>query len=336
MIRFAAGALLPALLIAVAIAWALVTPARVPARFAPADCRQVGLVDDATGREIVGAEDIVLGPDGDTLILSALDRRDRARPDGGLYAVGLTELGAGPRNVPARPLVAGHDGPFRPHGIALSPDGGRLAVVNHVSRTIGAIEVGTLDPEGWRPGRRIADPRLCRANDVAFGTAEDGTEVLRVTIDRAHCTVSARDLAGGTGSLAAIRDGDLEILRSGLDFPNGLAAGWVAETRGERLSRPGRAIAVPGGPDNLGVSGDRLIAALLPNLMRTWLDLDGGLVRSGSRIVAIDPATGAIETLYDDPRGEQYSGATVGVLAGDRLVAGSATARGVLYCRKAR
>lgn len=336
MIRFVAAGLAPALLIAVAIAWALATPGRLPARFAPADCRQVGLIDTATGREIVGAEDIVLGPDGDTLILSARDRRDRARPDGGLYAVGLSELGAGSRDVSARPLVAGHDGPFRPHGIALSPDGGRLAVVNHVSRTAGAIEVGPLDARGWRPAHRLTDPRLCRANDVAFSTTDDGTEALRVTIDRADCTVSVRDLAGGTGSLAAVRDGGLEILRSGLDFPNGLAAGWVAETRGGRLSRPGRAIVLPGGPDNLGVSGDRLVAALLPNLMRTWLDLDGGLVRSGSRIVAVDPATGAVETLYDDPRGEQYSGATVGVLAGNRLVAGSATARGVLYCGEAR
>ena len=46
----------------------------LPARFALEDCRRVALTDIGSGRPIVGVEDMALLPDGDTLILSAMDR----------------------------------------------------------------------------------------------------------------------------------------------------------------------------------------------------------------------------------------------------------------------
>ena len=333
MIRVVLPVFVPFLAVALAAVWVLGPPAPLAARFRPADCRQIVLVDAETGRDVTGAEDIVLAPDGDTLIFAAQDRLQTERAAGGLYAISLWGLAGTGDRATARPLLgprAAAD-PFRPQGIALSPDGTRLAVVNRVRGGEGAIEIGTLGPDGWRPDRRIADRRLCRANDLEFDGAA-GPEVLRVTLDRADCTTSVRDLIGGTGSVARI-DGDrLTIERSGLNFPNGIAGDWIAETRSYRLVGPAGPVSLPGGPDNLGAAGDRLITALHPNLVRTGLYLAGWLDRLSSRIVAVHPRTGAVEVLYDDAEGAQFSGATVGVLTGNRLVAGSVRDAGVLYC----
>jgi hypothetical protein len=334
-IRAVAAALVPVLAVSLAGTWTLSPPAALPARFALGDCRHVHLVDAETGRRIDGAEDVVLAPDGATLILSAQDRLDTSGSEGGLYAVSLFALGGG-GDVAAEPLFAprGWPEPFRPHGIAISPDGQRLAVINHVADDGGVVEVGTLGPDGWRPDRRIADPRLCRANDLDFDGAVQGAELLRVTLDRADCDTSLRDLAGGSGSVAMIRGEALAIERTGLDFPNGIEAGWVAETRAARLSGPEGTIPLPGGPDNLGLSEGRIVAALHTRLIRTGLYIRGWLPSSGSRIVAADPETGTVEVLFDDPEGTVFSGATVGVLAGDRLVAGSVRDSGLLYCER--
>jgi hypothetical protein len=331
-IRVVAAALVPVLAVSLAGAWTLSPPVALPARFALGDCRQVHLVNAETGRRIAGAEDVVLAPDGATLILSAQDRLDTSPHEGGLYAVSLFALG-GDGDVAAEPLLPPREWPepFRPHGIAISADGQRLAVINHVSEGKGVIEVGTLGPDGWRPERRIADPRFCRANDLDFG-ADGGAEVLRVTLDRADCDTSLRDLAGGSGSVALIRGEALTIERTGLDFPNGIEGGWVAETRASRLSGPNGTISLPGGPDNLGLSEGRIVAALHTRLIRTGLYIHGWLPSAGSRIVAADPETGAVEVLFDDPEGAVFSGATVGVVAGDRLIAGSVRDSGLLYC----
>lgn len=333
MIRVALAVSVPVLAVAITAVWLFSPPRPMPARFAAADCRHVELHDAESGRDITGAEDIVLAPDG-TLLFAAQDRLDTTGPEGGLYAVDLEDLGTATR-APARPLLGprGEAGPFRPHGVGLSADGARLAVINHVTKTESVIEVGTLGPGGWRLDRRIADPRLCRANDVVF--APGAEEVLRVTLDRADCTMSLRDLIGHTGRIARVDGEGLQIERTGLHFPNGLVDDWVAETRGHRLTGPGGAIILPGGPDNLGLSWGRIVAALHPNLLRTGLYLAGWVDRLPSRIVAVDPETGAVEVLFDDPEGALFSGATVGVLTGDRLVAGSVRDAGILVCEPA-
>ena len=331
MIRALAAGVVPALAVVLVAVWVLMPPQPLAARFAAADCRRVALVDAATGRALRGAEDVVLAPDGDTLVLAAHDRLDPSGPDGALYAVSLWSLGAG-ATAPARPLLGRPPGagPFRPHGIELSPDGTRLAVVNRPTAGEGAIEVGTLGPDGWRPDRVIRDGRLCRANDLAFDPPS-GAETLRVTLDRADCATSLRDLIGGSGGIARIEGDRLLVERTGLDFPNGITADWVAETRARRLLGPFE-IPLPGGPDNLVPAGDRLVTALHGNLVRTGLYLAGWLPRLSSRIVAVDTATGAVEVLFDDPSGALFSGATVGVLAGERLVAGSVRDFGLLFC----
>jgi sugar lactone lactonase YvrE len=318
-------------------AWLISGEAPLPARFAAEDCRRVGLVDAQSGRPIGGGEDLALTPDGAALIVSAHDRRDPARPNGGLYAVPVAELAAEPASatVAATPLLdpAARATPFRPHGISLSRDGRRLAVVNRIRRDDAVVEIGTLDAGGWHGQSVVRDARFCRANDLDF---EDGGEgdALLVTIDRADCHNSLLDLAPGarTGSLVRIAGGRVTTVRDGLRFPNGIAAGTVAETRGRRLVRPdGRRLELPGAPDNLSTDGDGLIVAVHPNLLALWLYIRGWTDRAPSRLLRVGPDD-TVEVLLDDPAGALYSGATVGVMAGGRLIAGSARDAGLLVC----
>ena len=157
-----------------------------------------------------------------------------------------------------RPLVVAREGtPFRPHGLALSPDGRRLALVNRIGPDEAVVEIGRLGPDGWTPDRQLRDPRLCRANDLDFaqpgGRAGAGRaagpsvgpsaatgDTLEITLDRADCKTSLRDLWGGTGSVLRARGSRLDPVRAGLAFSNGILAGHVAETRANRLRPPGR------------------------------------------------------------------------------------------------
>lgn len=300
-------------------------------RFAAADCRRIALTDPRTGAPVVGVEDLALAPDGDTVILSAHDRFDPAAP-GGLYALGLGLLGGdGPAALLRLDAPRDGDGLFRPHGIAIDPESGALAVVNRPAPGRARVEVGSIGPTGWSPDWVVDAEGLCRANDLDF----DGG-ALFVTLDRADCATSLRDLSpwSRTGTVAQLTPETVTVERRDLAFPNGLSRGIVAETRAGMLTWPnGDAMAVPGGPDNIlpdGAGG--LTVAVHPNLPRLFLTRQGLFERAPSRIVRIAPGGGRPEILFDDPAGEVFSGATVGLLAGRRLLVGSATDEGLLLC----
>lgn len=312
--------------------WLLADAKPLTARFGPADCRRIALIDAHNGWRIGGGEDLALTSDGATLIVSAHDRLDAARPDGGLYAVPVHEL-ISAETVIAAPLVdpGARSTPFRPHGIGLSPDGERLALVNRVAHDEAVVEIGRLNGSSWRSETVVRDPRLCRANDLVFDS--DG-DALLVSVDRADCGTSLRDLVPGahTGSLVRVERGRLRSVRDGLSFPNGIAAGTIAETRGRRLLRPdGRTVSLPGAPDNLSVDGDALIAAVHPDLLSLWFYIRGWADHAASRVLRVG-ADDVVEMLFDDPSGAQFSAATVGVMAGGRLIAGSARDAGILVC----
>ena len=314
-------------------AWLLRPPAALDSRFGTDDCRRIALVYPLDGTEISGAEDLLVAPDSDTVIVSAYDRRDLDRK-GGLYSFSLWELGTQSTIKTKR-----FDGPgsevIHPHGIGLSPDGQRLAVINHAKG--GATEVLIGDFRfGWQPDTRIAGKQLCRANDLQFA----GPDTIEVSLDRADCGISLRDIApwGATGKIVRWSGGEIETVRRDLKFANGLQGPAVAETRGGRISWPnGDAIDLPGGPDNLSLGPDgRLVAALHPNLFLTFLALRDVFEAVPSRIVLVDPTNGEIEVLFDDPSGQVFSAASSAVVAGDQLLAGSATDRGVLLCEARR
>ena len=320
--------------------WLFAPVEPVAAQFGPEDCRRVDLTDRATGAPIRGAEDLALLPDGQRIVLAAHDRSDPTRPDGGLYILGLWAL----RSVSSLELenlvpVARRSRPFRPHGIAVSDDGRRLALVNRPAPRSAEIEIGDLTRRGWLFQNRITGAALCRANDVDFVQNQRETEALTVTLDRAHCGPSIGDLLPGstTGRMALWDDGGFRIIRDGLAFPNGLSGGYVAETRKNRVLRPrGEPIRLPGGPDNITrIDRTNLLIAVHPSLRRLWLYLNGILPTAPSRIVRAHVLTSEVEVLFDDPQGAIFSGATSAILTEDLLVAGSVGDQGLLVCLRA-
>ena len=93
---------------------------------------------------------------------------------------------------------------------------------------------------------------------------------------------------------------------------------------------------VPGGPDNLTVSSDGgIVAAVHPSLMAIGLNRRLGVGKAASRIVKIDPETGAVEILFNDPHGELFSAATVAAEWNGGLILGSVTDEGLLFCKGA-
>lgn len=316
--------------------WFLAPPQAVPAYFDHTDCRRVGVIDNQTGLPVLGAEDIALHPGGGALILSAHDRR---RPDenGALYELTLFGLTA-MRDVSARRLTSAPltRERFRPHGISISPDGARMAVVNRFAPNSARIDIGPLTSQGWFADRRVEGRDLCRANDV-FLTGLDFDDML-VTLDRADCESTMRDLSpwATTGRIARFDGNRLEVTRTLLSFPNGIVNQYIAETRMHRLLRQGaEPIDLPGAPDNLSIGpDDTVIAALHPKLLHLWLYQNQVQSRAPSRIVQIMPETDTVAVLFDDPEGRMFSAATSAVYTGGLLVAGSVADAGLLVCRK--
>lgn len=316
----------------------LLTPVKpVPALYQAGDCRRIDLVDIDTGQKVTGAEDLALLPDGDSLIISAHDRFDEGLPNGGLYRVSLWSI----RDAEAysvKNLIgdASEGPPFRPHGIAVSRDGTRLAVINRTRPGAAVIEIGDLEGDQWTATKRLTGSSLCRANDLNFVNAD--VETLEITLDREACGTGISDLLPGstTGRTAIWDGGRLQISRSGLSFPNGIYGPFVAETRKNRILRPaGEPVRLPGGPDNLNrEKGRKYIVAMHPSLRRLWLYLNGMWPSSASRLARIDMLSSEVDVLFDDPTGTLFSAATSAIFAKNMLIAGSVGDRGLLICQR--
>lgn len=320
--------------------WIFRAPAALPARFALTDCVRAPVTDTATGRRLVGIEDIALLPDGATLLLSAgnhlaFERHPSRAAEGGIYAVSLPRLETG--ETWADPLIPEGTlaGGLFPHGIAVSDDGRRLAFVNRSREGVTSIVEGSLSRTGFTARSARADPELCRANDLTYG---DGG--LRITLDRGDCGIAWADLKPGstTGRVVALDPAGTappRVEESGLAFANGIAGLWVAETRAFRLHhRLDLPLELPGGPDNLAFDPlGGLIVAVHPSIPRLAAYRHGWRDNAPSRILRVD-LDRTIEVLFDDPSGTLFSGASAGVLAGDVLVAGSVVDAGLLVCRK--
>lgn len=251
---------------------------------------------------------------------------------------------------------------FRPHGVALREDGAALAVINRVyARADGkwrmAPEVAIVPLLSEEGGRSFA--AHCRANDLAFlGDA------LLITQDREACGASAwaENVFGlKRGSVVMLdRSGAASVFVAARRFPNGVAAApernlvAVALTREKAIelfeisqqtplsgkSAAGRAplkrIKLPGAPDNISIGPKYdLLAAVAPNLTGLALYRGGWTDRAASRIVAVDREAGATTVLFDDPRGQVLSGATVAVEFAGAVLAGSAIDDGLAICRGA-
>lgn len=344
---------------AVGTAFWFLPEAVLPARYLATDCRRVPIT--TPDGPLAGAEDIALSADGRLLYISAYDRLavetavelGEPPPEGGLYVVRVNHLDrigdvSAELAIEAMRIPRG----LRPHGIDVSGD--RIAVVNRGFSRTGepGTDILLLTAEG-RDGtltldRRIENTGFCAANDLVLA----GRRIF-VTLDRGTCPGWSYDERFGIASRGRVLDvalpgeGGVRLMLEGLSFPNGIevlegAAGGtvVAETRGRRLLRAdaGRwvGIPLPGGPDNLSIDAEGMvIAAVHPNLTKLGLYRYGWTDSAASRIVRVDPATGAVEVLFDDPAGELYSAASSALFAGQLLVAGSVRDEGLLICRYA-
>ena len=322
----------------VAAIWVAIPPSQLPAIYHADDCQQIAVIDPVTQQRLVGIEDLALSSGGQ-LLLSAYDRSAGDDFVGGIYSVSLFGLTGGGQ-VRATLLSNGEEQrvAFRPHGISLSRGGDRLAVINRFAPGEARIEVGDLTPDGWIVDRRISGERLCRANDLfLIGGRRDE---MNITLDREDCTASMRDLKPGstTGKLGFFDGTHFEISRVRLSFPNGVAGPYIAETREDRILRPGAApIALPGAPDNMNLDDeDRLIVAVHPKLSQLFLYREGLVDIAPTRLLRVDTTTGGIDVLFDDPSGQVFSAATSAVFRDGILVAGSVQDHGLLVCRKAR
>lgn len=228
---------------------------------APLTCKRVALVDAESGAAIQGAEDLALDREAGQLFISAYDRwavEDAARanartlPQGGLYAVSLTQLAESGDGLRLRNLTAAVKGPMQPHGLGFHHGGERrrLFAVNHAFAKVegewrkqARVDVFAVEGAALEPVGQIAGEALCNANDV---TPISGERAL-VTLDRDACAGFDRlvetvaglrrakvvlvELDGETeGSDGAGERGDgeggrgaVETLLDGIGFANGIA-----------------------------------------------------------------------------------------------------------------
>lgn len=318
-----------------------------PPRFPASQCAVHAVIDAATGLPLKGIEDLAPAPSG-MLMLSADDRlagekaiaEGRSPADGGLYLASIEAVRMG--STQARPLFAAGQlsGGLRPVGIAL--DGTRLAFVNRRLSPAGTVDPvvveAALDADGSVRITAIhKGPGFCGLNDVAF----DGP-LLLATLSETGCPPGLADrlLNRPTGQLVEIAPDTTQSVAQGFRFANGVAllpAGLVAvsETRAGQLRlSDGRELPVPGGPDNLSLAADgRLVVALVPSILRLAAYRYGFSDSAPARVVAVSPATGAVETLFDDPEGQLLPGLSSALWLDDMLVAGSVLAEGLLVCR---
>ncbi|NBB71097.1 MAG: hypothetical protein GVY33_12380 [Alphaproteobacteria bacterium] len=309
------------------------------------DCEVVRPVD-AAGRAVVGVEDMALDGARARLILAAYDRRAVARarrggepaPEGGLYALPLRRLAAGTvgvRRLAVQDLPAGG---LRPHGIALAGD--RLALVNRTvegGRIVPVVDLLELTAGGPAHRARLAEPRLCRPNDLAW--AGDGR--LLVTNDRGACDGPAlwwERLANRPASFVmALEDDGGTVAATGFRFANGIAAMpagvVVAATRGRRLHHlEHREVALAFAPDNLTVADDVVWAAGPVSLWRYAAFRAGWLASPGVSAVA-RWRPGEPVSAFTVPA-TVVRGVTVALAVGDHLVLGAAYDDHLALCRR--
>lgn len=337
------------------------------AALGPEHCRKAEILD-ADGRPLSGIEDLVFHPPSRTLILSAHDRWADAEAAAdapmGLFAVPAGDLMAAERALAHRIGPAPASGlARRPHGVALRDFGDgdwRLAVIDHRAlqrertpdgRAGTVIETFRVAADGSLTPGRVVEGALCPANDLDWIDRDR----LIVTIDRDNCGGFRRfmELSLGLheGRLIEVdlRGGPPQLLAEDLGFPNGVGVRgdevFVAFSREERLARYVRdeagslteldSLPTDGGGDNLSWdSKGRLLLAIHPSVWRFGLYSlrVPGFAAAPSRLVRIDPADDTVTTIYDDPEGELFSGATSVIEAGGHFIAGAAFDSGLLVC----
>ena len=327
--------------------------------YALGECRRVALIDEGTGKAVVGAEDFAYDVAARRVLISAYDRRAveseaRSRASdieqGGVYAVSIDALKGEDAALTVSSIVARETvaGGLRPHGVSFDENRREITFVNRSFQKINGE--WAMRPRIERAGADGAvfigdggNPR-CSANDVAML----GEETF-VSFDHATC-----GWRGGLEDVFASRASGLDT-SDGVDvFIGARHANGVVATADNRLAlaatrdrsvmildRLGsglsldKTIGLPGAPDNLTLGeGGKIVAALHPSLAAIGAQRRFGWGRSPSRVVSVDPGSGAVELLFDDPDATLFSAASVAMEEGGVLVIGSALDRGLVVCKR--
>ena len=327
--------------------------------YALSQCRRVTLIDAASGKAVVGAEDLAYDAAARRILISAYDRRAVERQarrrasdieQGGIYAASIDALKGATdaltlSSIVSRETVAGG---LRPHGVSFDSDRREIAFINRSYQRIDGDWRMTprIERAGADGAALIGDggrPR-CSANDLAT----IGEETF-VSFDHAAC-----GWRGGLEDILASRASGLDSadgvdLFEGARHANGVVATndrqlALAATRDKSvmiLDRNSsgfsvdRTFEVPGAPDNLTIGADgAIVAALHPSLLAIGAERRLGWGRSGSRVVSIDPGSGAVGLLFDDPKAALLSAASAAIEADGVLVIGSALDRGLVVCER--
>lgn len=326
-------------------------------KYAGDACRRVALVDEATGGGVTGAEDFAFDAEREKFFVSAYDRRavERAAragaktlPEGGLFAVALSDIfNPETEELRVRSIVARDDvhGGLRPHGISYDAAKDEIVFINRAYVKTGRRWTKTPHIERRRAdGAAVsgeASVAPCAANDVLATAAG-----VLTSFDHGFCDWRSSIENIFRLKRSGFSDESGALMFNSAAFANGLARGpdgavalgatrenavLLLKNDGDRADEIAR-VKTPGGPDNLTLtSNGDIIAAVHPSLIRLALNRKLGRGDAPSRIVRIEPATGAVETLFDD-NGALFSAATVAVETDAGLVVGSVTDSGLLVC----
>ena len=314
-------------------------------------CQRIALKTSPEAPSIVGAEDLAFDRSSGMIYISAYDRRATEKamsrrkahiPSGNIYAVSISAFEQGKSDVLVTPVLEEENfkGGLRPHGLTYADN--KLVFVNRAAfhnkkKWQKKTQLVSVDL-GKTPLRISIHETHCAANDVVL----DGEETL-YSIDHKSCGGGAfwEDLFNLKRS--GIHKNNASLIE-GVQFANGLAQVKetnfaLAATRAKEIlifDKDGmrlEAIELSGGPDNLSVSsnGD-LVAAVHPSLMRMGLYRKLGIGKAASKIIRVNLETGAETLLFEDKKGDVFSGATIGIEEEKLLIAGSVLDSGVLVC----
>ena len=232
------------------------------------------------------------------------------------------------------------------------------------------IEEYLVRPDGTLEFRRsVGGADLCAANDLDWVDADvvavtldrehcgGWLRWLELSTGQNRGRVVLIHLGSGART-AHIVDG-LSAAEADLGFPNGIAAlpgggdarGVIVSMSREAvltrffvrrqfdaevaLARDSASLPTEGGGDNLSWdSGGRLLLAVHPSVWRFGLYSlrVPGFATAPSRLLRIDLAGESVATIYDDPEGDLFSGATSVIEAGGHFIAGAAFDSGLLVC----
>lgn len=291
---------------------------------------------------IPGPEDLQLADGGGLVFISSSDRRARqlgADTRGQIYLVDLSLDHPEPQRItPTEPQD------FHPHGISLYPVDGPpeiLQVINRRSEGAPSVEIYRWKDGGLIHLETLRDPALVSPNNLtatgprAFYFTNDGRSPRRS--DRSIDTFLRRS----TGNIGYFDGQAFSIVVEDLHFPNGIHLDaetgrlYVVETTTGKLKifemeSSGSGLRFLGewhvgmGPDNINAGpGRTLLIGCHPNLPALNRHIGDPNRVSPSKVIQVDPETGAVEILYSNA-GAQLSGASSAVLFGGRLLVGAA------------